>query len=295
MPSLRTSTVAGDPAGFVRFTDRPSLAIAHEVFHSADPSGRTPLIGLQGMVAAKVEPLERMADALHMLPPLPPDASGYDYLVISKPSLISDLPADANPATADVPGHLRALPTAGTLATRLRELARLAAGTGTTTEQLANLRTHLRTTLDYSLETTNAQNLDPLENFLFDEQRGHCELFATAGALLARSLGVPARVTYGWSGGRYFDAANLFVFRARDAHAWAEVWIDGHGWVVLDPTPPGARDAPNPSVADPGETVPGTDDEILSEDDGEFAGTELPRSAWWLLAALTATARTPSV
>ena len=90
--SLRTSTVAGDPAGFVRFPDRPSLAIAHEVFHSADPSGRTPLIGLQGMVAAKVEPLERMADALHMLPPLPPDASGYDYLAISKPSLISDLP-----------------------------------------------------------------------------------------------------------------------------------------------------------------------------------------------------------
>lgn len=290
VPSLATTTVNGDPAGFVRFTERPGLSIPHEIFHAVDPSGRTPLIGLQGMVAAKIEPLERMAEALHMLPPIAPDAPGYDYLVISKPSLISDLPADAGPVTTDVPGHLLALPQAGTLAGRLRELASLAAGSGDPATQLANLRTHLRTTLDYSLETTNPQNLDPLENFLFDEQRGHCELFATAGALLARTLGMPSRVTYGWSGGRYFDSPNMFVFRARDAHAWAEVWIEGRGWVVLDPTPPGARDAPNPSVADPGETVPGTDDELLAEDDEEFAGTDLPRSAWWLLAALTATA-----
>lgn len=291
IPSAPPTLSTADPAGFVRFDERPGLSIAHEVYHSPDPSGRTPLIGLQGVVATDTAPLKRLAEGLHLLPPLAPDSYGYDYLVISKPLTLSDLPPDAAVVETDVPEHLLALPTTGTLATRLRELARLAAGTGSPTEQLGNLRNHLRTTLDYSLDIENPRNLGPLENFLFAEQRGHCELFATAGAMLARSIGVPARVSYGWSGGRYFDAANLFVFRARDAHAWTEVWFQDHGWVVLDPTPPGAQQVPAASVAGHDEAVPGVDDQALADsDDSLLADRQLPESALWMLAALTAAA-----
>jgi hypothetical protein len=80
-------------------------------------------------------------------------------------------------------------------------------------------------------------NIDPLENFLFHEKRGHCEMFATAGALCARALGLPSRIAYGWAGGSYYNYSNLFVFRAREAHAWTEVLIEGVGWVVMDCTP----------------------------------------------------------
>ena len=291
VPSAPPLTATADPAGFVRFADRPGLPIPHQVFHASDPSGQTPLIGLQGVIAAEISPLRQLGDGLHLLPPLPPEAPGYDYLVISKPETLDDLPADARPVATGSPQHLLDLPATGNLPIRLRELATLAAGTGTTTEQLGNLRNHLRTTLDYSLDIDNPRNLDPLENFLFAEQRGHCELFATAGAMLARAIGVPARVTYGWSGGRYYDSPNLFVFRARDAHAWTEVWIENHGWVVLDPTPPGAGQVPAASVAGQNEAVPGSGDADPADSaDSLLAERELPASALWFLAALVAAA-----
>ena len=71
-----------------------------------------------------------------------------------------------------------------------------------------------------------------MENFLFEEKRGHCEYFATAGALMARALGLPSRVAYGWAGGTWYDDAGLFVFRANEAHAWTEVWLENFGWVL---------------------------------------------------------------
>ena len=55
---------------------------------------------------------------------------------------------------------------------------------------------------------------------------------------MAREMGVESRVAYGWAGGSYFENDLMFVFVAREAHAWVEVKLDGYGWVVMDPTPP---------------------------------------------------------
>lgn len=82
---------------------------------------------------------------------------------------------------------------------------------------------------------------------------------------MARELGVNARVGYGWAGGKYFEINNTFVFRAREAHAWVEVKLEGYGWVLMEPTPPVAFGEGLPRVAEVGEKMP-TQEEILSEE-----------------------------
>jgi hypothetical protein len=263
-------------AGFVELGERPGRAIVHEVFHGGQDAGQNSLIGLQGVVMVRVPELLRLDSGLHLLPPVS-GAAGFDYLVSSKPMRLEDLPAGMGTAPwPDPPDALLDLPERRDLADRIRELAVVAAGEGPLVDRLLGLQNHLRTTLRYSLETTNERDLDPLENFLFYEQRGHCELFATAGALLARAIGVPARVAYGWAGGTYFESSRLFVFRAREAHAWTEVWLDGVGWVVMDPTPPSAIGGELAEVAPPGALPPGADGiEDFSDDEsaeGEAAG-----------------------
>lgn len=231
--------VKAGPDGWQRFPEvRSAPLIGSKVFHATgDPTGN-PLIALQGMVAAETPELEWRDEGLYLLPPA--GADGDQYRTESRPALLEDLPRGVRPRAApEVPREWLELP-GGAQGERLNGLARRAAGEGDTRQQLMNLRDHLRTTIGYSLRTENRKNLDPLENFLFEEKKGHCEYFATAAALLARSLGVPSRVAYGWAGGTYYEGSNWFVFRSPEAHAWTEVLLEGHGWTVLDATPPAA-------------------------------------------------------
>lgn len=77
---------------------------------------------------------------------------------------------------------------------------------------------------------------DPVDGFLFDSRRGYCEHFASAFSVLMRAAGVPARVMTGYLGGEMNPLADYFIVRQSDAHAWAEVWLAGRGWVRVDPT-----------------------------------------------------------
>lgn len=79
---------------------------------------------------------------------------------------------------------------------------------------------------------------DPLETFLFETKRGHCELFATALVQLARTHGLPARVITGFRASEFNRLGGHYTVRQSDAHAWAEIYCDDAGWVTFDPTPP---------------------------------------------------------
>lgn len=74
------------------------------------------------------------------------------------------------------------------------------------------------------------------DEFLFDTRRGFCEHFAAAFVVLMRAARVPARVVTGYQGGEKNPVDGTWVVRQSDAHAWAEVWLDGRGWVRIDPT-----------------------------------------------------------
>jgi protein-glutamine gamma-glutamyltransferase len=77
---------------------------------------------------------------------------------------------------------------------------------------------------------------DSVDEFLFETKRGFCGHYASAFATLMRAAGIPARVVTGYQGGTFNRFANYWIVRQSDAHAWDEIWIDGHGWLRIDPT-----------------------------------------------------------
>jgi len=77
---------------------------------------------------------------------------------------------------------------------------------------------------------------NPIETFLFEERAGFCGHYATAFVYLMRVAGIPARVVSGYQGGVYNETGKFIEVRQANAHAWAEVWLQGKGWVRYDPT-----------------------------------------------------------
>jgi transglutaminase-like putative cysteine protease len=120
---------------------------------------------------------------------------------------------------------------------RTRELAaRWAAETGGDAREIARRALALfNAEFVYSLEPPMLAR-DAVDDFLFETKIGYCEHFASAFAFAMRAADVPARVVIGYYGGFVNRAGNYLVLRRADAHAWTEIWIDGEGWVRIDPT-----------------------------------------------------------
>lgn len=95
---------------------------------------------------------------------------------------------------------------------------------------------------EYQLGAPNLNRLRAFEDFVLREERGHCERFASAMALLLRSAGIPTRVVVGFVPGRLNWLSGWYDIRFKDAHAWTEAWFEGHGWVALDGTPRAGMD-----------------------------------------------------
>lgn len=77
---------------------------------------------------------------------------------------------------------------------------------------------------------------DRIDDFLFRTRRGFCEHYASSFVFLLRAAGIPARVVAGYQGGELSPLGDYWLVRQLDAHAWAEVWLEGQGWVTVDPT-----------------------------------------------------------
>jgi transglutaminase-like putative cysteine protease len=77
---------------------------------------------------------------------------------------------------------------------------------------------------------------DSIDEFLFDTKLGFCEHYASAFVVLMRALQIPARVVTGYQGGEFNQHDGNLTVRQSDAHAWAEVWLRGKGWMREDPT-----------------------------------------------------------
>ena len=75
-----------------------------------------------------------------------------------------------------------------------------------------------------------------VDEFLYRTRAGFCEHYASAFVVLMRAAGVPARVVTGYQGGETNPVDGFLTVRQSDAHAWAEVWLAGRGWLRVDPT-----------------------------------------------------------
>ncbi|MFN3586345.1 MAG: DUF3488 and DUF4129 domain-containing transglutaminase family protein [Moraxellaceae bacterium] len=99
-----------------------------------------------------------------------------------------------------------------------------------------------------------------IDEFLFRTRRGFCEHYAASFVFLMRAAGIPARVVVGYQGGEISPLGDYLMVRQLDAHAWAEVWLQGSGWVRVDPT----------AAVAPGEIVAGAS--RLAENPGYWGG-----------------------
>ncbi|WP_017591183.1 transglutaminase family protein [Nocardiopsis potens] len=124
------------------------------------------------------------------------------------------------------------------------------------------------------------EGADPLAHFLFDSRVGYCEQFAASMALMARQLGIPARVAVGYTSGTR-TADGRWQVRESDAHAWPELYFPGQGWLRFEPTPgdgqgtasvpeyaSGAPSAPSEPEAEESPSAAPEESEAAEEEDG---------------------------
>jgi transglutaminase-like putative cysteine protease len=132
-----------------------------------------------------------------------------------------NLPANYNPRTLQL----------------ARELRRDPRYAGATTQTMVDaVMERLRTGgYTYTLEP-GVYGTHTADEFWFDRKTGFCEHIASSFVLLMRALNIPARVVTGYQGGQMNTVDGFWTVRQSDAHAWAEVWMAGTGWVRVDPT-----------------------------------------------------------
>ncbi len=80
-------------------------------------------------------------------------------------------------------------------------------------------------------------NRDAVDWFLFTSKAGYCDYFASAMAVMARTLGIPSRVVTGYNTGTYNPQTGLYEVRQENAHSWPELFFPNYGWVRFEPTP----------------------------------------------------------
>ncbi|WP_169978490.1 DUF3488 and transglutaminase-like domain-containing protein [Microbispora sp. H10836] len=165
------------------------------------------------------------------------EAAGLEYRVVTE---------EPEPTTTELrtavtlPDSERYLQLPDGLDPRVEALARrVAADAATPYESAVELQEWFtrsgRFTYDLRASGSGAQ---ALSRFLLRDRRGYCEQFAGAMAVMARLLGIPARVSIGYTGGTKIGDA--WTVRTHDAHAWPELFFDGIGWLRFEPTPAGA-------------------------------------------------------
>lgn len=92
-----------------------------------------------------------------------------------------------------------------------------------------------QTEFRYTLSPPRLNN-NRIDEFLFETKAGFCEHYSSSFAFMLRAAGIPARVVAGYQGGELSRGGNVWEVRQKDAHAWTEVWLEGQGWVRVDPT-----------------------------------------------------------
>ncbi|HEV3353967.1 MAG TPA: transglutaminaseTgpA domain-containing protein [Acidimicrobiales bacterium] len=121
---------------------------------------------------------------------------------------------------------------------RVKALAReVTAGAPTTYDKVRALEGWMATNTRYTLNVPPLPaRADAVDQFLFVDKVGFCEQIGTSLVVMLRSLGIPARLAVGFVPGERNPFTGLWEVRAKDAHAWAEVWFPGTGWQAFDPT-----------------------------------------------------------
>ncbi|MEO8878504.1 MAG: transglutaminase domain-containing protein, partial [Polyangiaceae bacterium] len=165
------------------------------------------------------------------------DARGLRYDVVQAP------PSENFPETLSNVDRARYLTVPAALPVRVGLLAHEWTDAFTTDAEKAHaIETHLRTELHYDMTAPSSGTKQPVDDFLFETKRGHCEFFSTAMAVMLREVGIPSRNVVGFVGGTYNHFGHYYAIREQDSHSWVEAYIEdrrgaGGSWQTFDPTP----------------------------------------------------------
>ncbi|MGZ3676946.1 MAG: transglutaminase TgpA family protein [Ktedonobacterales bacterium] len=125
----------------------------------------------------------------------------------------------------------------GTIPPNVRDLARqITQGKTNMYDAATSLEDYLHG-YKYSLQNPNPPaDQDAIAWFLFTEKQGFCTYFASAMTLMARSLGMPARIVGGYAAGSYDGHSNSYIVKGTQAHVWTQIYFAGYGWINFEPT-----------------------------------------------------------
>ena len=158
----------------------------------------------------------------------------------------------------------------------MRGLAQqLTANAVTPYEKAKAIEAYLRTLPYDDAIAAPPAGVDPLEYFLFDIQRGYCDYYATAMAMMLRTVGVPARTASGYAEGLFDEESQSYYITQRDAHTWVEVFFPEYGWIEFEPTA-GESPLDRPQTDDDQMAVTSQQD----EQQPESPLAPLPRRKW---------------
>ncbi|MCD6289847.1 MAG: transglutaminase domain-containing protein [Anaerolineae bacterium] len=124
-----------------------------------------------------------------------------------------------------------------TLPEQVRALAEeITAGYDTAYDKAVALETYLRQ-IEYDEHIPPPPaGVDGVAYFLFDVKAGYCDYYASAMAVMARAVGIPARVVSGYAEGQWIEKYQIYRVRERDAHTWVEIYFPRYGWITFEPT-----------------------------------------------------------
>ncbi len=110
-------------------------------------------------------------------------------------------------------------------------------GCNTPLEKCEAIKSYLKT-YKYTLKPKKVkEGTDLVDSFLFDTREGYCTYFASAMAVMVRTLGIPSRFAQGFVVSTGLNPNSRYEVKSSSAHAWVEVYIEGIGWMTFDPTP----------------------------------------------------------
>jgi len=238
------AAVPGSPEGGVGFGPRPNIVnLLQRIVREPVESGVIFAVGDPRQLQGTVRRIERDAGGGLYASGQADERIRYTIFTYLHRWRDEELERDLAVPPPRTGGRFLALPALGP---RVAELAHeITAAAGSDAGRARAIERHLIAHGRYTNDPPSLEGVQgsPVEAFLGGELAGHCEYFASAMVVLARSVGLPARLVNGFAGGRENRIGGFIEVRRSDAHSWVEVHYARAGWVAYDPTPPDLRDA----------------------------------------------------
>jgi transglutaminase-like putative cysteine protease len=164
--------------------------------------------------------------------------AGMIYTIYSAPYNFSpeELMADSGNFPQRITNQYLQMPL--TVTERTKQLAHeLTDGLATNYEKVVAIEQYLKNSYPYDYFPPPFDPLgDPVDQFLFIDKRGFCEMYVSSMLMMLREIGIPSRFVVGYGSGDFNPVTNYYEVRANHAHSWVEVYFADYGWVPFDPT-----------------------------------------------------------